>query len=161
MLIGDQEVGRLKMMLDKESFPRTAENFRELCTGEKGQGMSGRPLSFKNSKFFIVKPRYYCCGGDIVENDGTCGESIYGADFKSEKRNNFIGRGDLAMGCIDGVHSSQFFITFGNNFGLDGKYPVFGRVVKGWDVLAKIEAAADGDGHLEKDVLISACGQIN
>ncbi|KAJ4838127.1 hypothetical protein Tsubulata_049182 [Turnera subulata] len=107
--------------------------------------MSGRPLSFKNSKFFIVKPRYYCCGGDIVENDGTCGESIYGADFKSEKRNNFIGRGDLAMGCIDGVHSSQFFITFGNNFGLDGKYPVFGRVVKGWDVLAKIEAAADGD----------------
>ncbi|KAJ4850562.1 hypothetical protein Tsubulata_020453 [Turnera subulata] len=161
IMIDGEQAGRITMELNAGLFPRTAENFRALCTGEKGTGKSGRPLWFMGSKFFLVKPGYWCCGGDIVENDGSCGESIYGADFESEGVNDFTGPGDLAMGYVDGVHSSQFFITFVKIRWLKQRYPVFGKVVDGWDVLKRVEVAVDEDGHLRKEVVISDCGEIN
>ncbi|KAJ4839155.1 hypothetical protein Tsubulata_008321 [Turnera subulata] len=159
--IDGEATGRITMELDWSSFPKTAENFRALCTGEKGRGKSGRDLHFKGSQFFLVKRKFYCCSGDIVENDGSSGESIYGEDFESEKINNFSGRGDLAMCYVDGMHSSQFFITLAHTHWLNGKYPVFGKVVDGWEVLDQIEAAADEDGRLQNDVVIADCGQID
>ncbi|KAJ4842372.1 hypothetical protein Tsubulata_027216 [Turnera subulata] len=159
--IGGQPTGRITIELDAGLFPKTAENFRALCTGEKGHGMSGQRLHFKGSKFFLVKPKFYCCGGDIVENDGSCGESIYGGDFESEKFNKFSARGDLAMCYIDGLYSSQFFITFVRTHWMDGDFSVFGKVVEGLRVLDAIEEAAGKDGLLEKEVLVADCGEIS
>ncbi|KAJ4828387.1 hypothetical protein Tsubulata_004171 [Turnera subulata] len=157
--IDGKATGRITMELDADLFPKTAENFRALCTGEKGPGMSGHRLHFKGSRFFLVKPKFYCCGGDIVEDDGSCGESIYGEDFEFEKLNDFSGRGDLAMGYVDGVHSSQFFITFVHTRWLNGDYPVFGKVVDGWAVLDEIEEAADKDGRLEKEIGVTSLAE--
>ncbi|KAJ4830617.1 hypothetical protein Tsubulata_034309, partial [Turnera subulata] len=99
IMIDGEEAGRITMELNAGLFPRTAENFHALCTGEKGTGKSGHPLWFKGSRFFLVKPGCWCCG--IAENDGSSGESIYGADFESEGVNDFTGSGDLAMGYVD------------------------------------------------------------
>ncbi|KAJ4845879.1 hypothetical protein Tsubulata_015948 [Turnera subulata] len=113
------------------------------------------------SKFFLVKPKFYRCGGDIVEDDGSCGESIYGEEFDSEKLNDFNACDYLAMGYVDGVHSSQFFITFVHTHWLKGNYPIFGKVVDVWAVLDEIKEVVDKNGRLEKEVFVFDYGQIN
>ncbi|KAJ4849819.1 hypothetical protein Tsubulata_024023 [Turnera subulata] len=157
--IDEVMIGRMVMELDAKSFPRTAENFRALCTGEKGIGMLAKPLHFKGTKFFQVRPNFFCCGGDFVENDGTSGESIFGEDFDERPVAKFTGRGDLSMCYIDGLMSSQFFITFAKNRWMNGSYPVFGKVVEGLDLLDDIEAAADEYDRLVKKVVIVDCGE--
>jgi peptidylprolyl isomerase len=75
--IGNSYSGRLVFELFHDVCPKTAENFRALCTGEKGMGKSGKKLHFKGSKFHRIIPGFMCQGGDFTRGDGTGGESIY------------------------------------------------------------------------------------
>ncbi len=165
--------GRVVFELFADFTPVTAENFRALCTGEKGVGKSGKPLHFKGSSFHRIIPRFMVqgrhsiilvtiIGGDFTRGDGTGGESIYGSKFDDE---NFIkkheGPGYLSMANAGpGTNGSQFFITVETTKWLDGKHVVFGKVIGGMDVVKKIEAAGSDTGAPTARVTITDSGQL-
>ncbi|KAJ4844634.1 hypothetical protein Tsubulata_022834 [Turnera subulata] len=105
----------------------------------------------------MVRPNFFC-GGDVVENDGTSGESIFGKDFYEQPGTSFGGRDALSMCYIDGWMSSQFLISFTETGWMGGHYPVFGKVVDGIGLLEDIEAAADEYGRPVKEETIAGCG---
>ena len=117
--------------------PKTSENFRALCTGEKGIGTSNKPLCYKGAIFHRIIPGFMCQGGDFTKFNGTGGESIYGPKFEDENfKHRHNGRGLLSMSnCGKNTNGSQFFITFDAFPHLDGRHVVFGRLVSGLDVL--------------------------
>ena len=160
--IGGQPAGRLTMELYKNIVPKTAENFRALCTGEKGIGKSGKPLHFKGSKFHRVIKNFMAQGGDFTRGNGTGGESIYGNKFPDE---NFTvkhtSRGDLSMANAGkNTNGSQFFLTFIKCYWLDNNHVVFGRVESGANLLDAIEAVGSEDGPTSKVVKIENSGQL-
>lgn len=160
--IADKPAGRIVMELFADAVPKTAENFRALCTGEKGIGKSGKPLHFKGSIFHRVIPNFMLQGGDFTNANGTGGESIYGAKFQDE---NFIhkhtGPGILSMANAGpNTNGSQFFICTVKTEWLDGKHVVFGKVVEGLNVVKAVEAVGSQSGKTAQKVAIADCGQL-
>ncbi|GMH94070.1 hypothetical protein TL16_g12799, partial [Triparma laevis f. inornata] len=160
--IGGAAAGRIEMTLRADVVPKTAENFRALCTGEKGTGKSGKPLHFKGSSFHRVITEFMCQGGDFTRGNGTGGESIYGEKFADE---NFQLRhtspGVLSMANAGpGTNGSQFFLCTVATPWLDGKHVVFGNVTNGLDVVKAVEGVGSGSGQTSKPVVVADCGQL-
>lgn len=156
--------GRLTFELFEDT-PLTTENFKCLCTGEKGiSPISGLPLHYKGSKIHKVFPNYIIQGGDFTRGDGRGGESIYGKTFPDENFNhNHTGPGLLAMANSGEKDSSnsQFFISVCQepNLHLNGKYVVFGRLKAGTELIREIAKLGDiKTGKPKAEIIISDCG---
>lgn len=160
--IGGEPAGTLTLELFADVVPKTAENFRALCTGEKGMGKSGKPLSYAGSPFHRIIPGFMIQGGDFTRGNGTGGESIYGEKFADENFNlKHTGPGILSMANAGpNTNGSQFFITVAETSWLDGKHVVFGKVVDGMDVLKKMEDQGTRSGQTKSPVVLSACRQL-
>ncbi|KAL8381405.1 hypothetical protein RB595_005599 [Gaeumannomyces hyphopodioides] len=165
MTLGGEPLGRITFELFKDVVPRTAENFRQYCTGEH-RNAQGRPQGYKGSRFHRIIQDFMCQGGDFLYGDGTGSACIYGT--KSFADENFVLKHDqpglLSMANSGpSTNGSQFFITTKPTPFLDGKHVVFGKVVDGMDVVRKMEATKTG--HRGKDVpnldvIIAQCGEM-
>eukprot|EP01102_Stenamoeba_stenopodia_P008796 TRINITY_DN256_c0_g1_i1.p1 TRINITY_DN256_c0_g1~~TRINITY_DN256_c0_g1_i1.p1 ORF type:complete len:240 (-),score=65.30 TRINITY_DN256_c0_g1_i1:36-755(-) len=150
--------GRVVIDLFWDKCPKTVENFKCLCTGEKGKGKSGKVLHYQNTPFHRLEKNFVLQGGDVVRGDGSSGDSIYGGKFNDEK--NGLALKHSAIGVVSMANSgkntntSQFFFTLSGPFPqLDGKHVVFGQVVEGIDALKKVNEVSEGT-----PIFIGNCG---
>jgi len=149
------------MVLRNDVVPKTAENFRQLCTHEKGYG-------YKGSKFHRVIPNFMCQGGDFTAHNGTGGKSIYSGPGNTAGKfddENFTLKhtkpGILSMANAGpNTNGSQFFLCTKATPHLDGKHTVFGEVVEGMDVIKAVEAVGSSSGATSETVTVVDCGEL-
>lgn len=162
--IGGQEMGKVVFSLYNDLVPKTAENFRALCTGEKGVGNSGKKLTFEGSSFHRIIKGFMCQGGDFTAGNGTGGESIYGEKFDDEAFPVKHDKPFLLSMANSGpnTNGSQFFITVDKTPHLDGKHVVFGEVIRGKSIVRTMENTPTGasDAPIEA-VSIASSGQLS
>ena len=152
------EKGRVVFELFTKDVPKTAENFRALCTGEKGE-----PCHYKGNKFHRIIKNFMMQGGDTTMGNGTGGKSIYGEKFEDEGVwYPHTHKGILSMANSGpNTNGSQFFICYRDTPHLDGKHTIYGRAIGGWDICEKAESVKTGASDVpEKDVQIVDCGEL-
>ena len=155
--IDGEPAGTVVMELRADVTPKTAENFRALCTGEMGEG-----LSYAGSPFHRIIPGFMIQGGDFTKGNGTGGKSIYGDRFQDESFElKHTEPGLLSMANAGpNTNGSQFFITVAPTPWLDGKHVVFGKVVEGQDVIEKMEEQGSSRGTTKTKVMLESCRQL-
>ncbi|KQJ96092.1 peptidyl-prolyl cis-trans isomerase [Brachypodium distachyon] len=166
--IGTTPAGRVEIELYADKVPRTAENFRLLCTGERRSRSSGRALSYKGAAFHRVVPGFMCQGGDITAGNGTGGEAAVAAadgqryfhDEGFEVRHDAPGVVSMANAGPN-TNGSQFFVALDRAPWLDGRHVAFGRVLESsMPVVRAVEKAGSWSGKTLKPVVITDCGQL-
>lgn len=163
-VVGNESFGRIILELFNDTTPKTTENFRALCTGEKGLSPSGNLLHYKGSIIHRSIKNFMLQGGDFTKRNGTGGESIYGGNFEDEDLSRFLNMGGLLCMANKGpdTNSSQFFITLDECPHLNGHHVVFGRILKGYKEVIERLANIPVD---EKDrptvpIVIANCGEL-
>jgi cyclophilin family peptidyl-prolyl cis-trans isomerase len=160
--VDGKKLFHFKFELYSDICPITCENFRCLCTGEKGNGpTTGLPMHFKGTEFHRVISGFMAQGGDFARDHGQKSESIYGGRFADE---NFTVKhtkpGQLSMANAGkDTNGAQFFLTFVGCDWLDGKHCVFGECVEGLDYLLPLEQLGSNTGKTKSEVRIMDCGQ--
>lgn len=157
-----EPLGRILLGLYGEEVPKTAENFRVLSTGEQGTLPNGKKLYYQNVPFHRVIPGFMIQGGDITQGNGFGGASIYGRKFADENFNiKHLKKGLLSMANSGrDTNGSQFFITTVPTPWLDNRHVVFGEVLEGYEVVAKVEAMGSRSGKTTKKIVIAASGEL-
>jgi peptidyl-prolyl isomerase D len=163
--IGKRQIGRIVIELFTDITPKTCENFRVFCTGEKGTSQDGlHKLHYAGCPFHRIIKGFMIQGGDFIRGNGQGGCSIYGPEFDDE---NFELKHDAPFLLSMANHgpntnASQFFITVAPTPHLDGKHVVFGKVIKGHDVVLECEnVEVEAEIHVPKEtVLIRQCGAL-
>jgi peptidylprolyl isomerase len=157
-----EKAGRVEFGLFGDVVPRTVENFRALCTGEKSTAKE--KLGFAGSSFHRIIPNFMIQGGDFTNHNGTGGKSIYGVRFEDE---NFVLKhtraGLLSMANAGkNTNGSQFFVTTAKTAWLDGKHVVFGKVTKNYELVKAIEAVGTQGGAPQAGykVVVKASGEL-
>jgi len=155
-------MGRVSIELFRDTVPMTSENFRSLCTGERGR--SECPLFYKGIPFHRIIPGFVLQGGDILSKDGRSNVSVFGYPFPDE---SFDGKaGNHLVGTVGMAHSgsnrngSQFFFNLARNEHLNRKYVVVGQVVDGWEIVNAVTSSSGSRcGTPVSRAWISDCGQ--
>ena len=157
-----EKLGRIVIGLFGNTTPRTVQNFKALATGDKGTNEKGIKMTYQGSPFHRVIPGFMIQGGDFTRGNGTGGISIYGSTFEDENFSIKHTKPGLLSMANRGpnTNGSQFFITTAATPWLDGKHVVFGEVIKGFDVVQKIETFGSRSGKTEKKIVISRSGAL-
>lgn len=162
LAVGGEPLGKVVFGLFGNALPKTVENFRALCAGDKGQTASGIPLHYKGCIFHRVIPSFMAQSGDFTKGNGTGGESIYGSKFEDEGfpfRHTAAGQLSMANSGPN-TNGSQFFITFGAQPHLDRKHMVFGQVESGMEYVQQLEKLGSSSGSVSEIITITNCGEV-